>query len=66
MYQKIDMLFLIAAAGSFVFSVSMWFLINQEYGMYIGIWVPSILSLWAGTRVCLLDHASRPQEDQDR
>jgi len=39
--------FLIAAAISFVFSVSLWFSGNREQGIFVGIWVPSILSLGA-------------------
>ena len=38
----------LAAAGvSFLFSVSLWFLGNKEQGMFVGLWVPSILSLGA-------------------
>lgn len=38
-------LFLIAAALSFVFSVLLWFWVDREQGIFVGIWVPSILSL---------------------
>lgn len=35
-----------AAAGlSFVASVSLWFSGHKEQGLYVGLWVPSILSL---------------------
>ena len=37
--------FLIAAGFSFVLSVSLWFLGNKEQGIFVGLWVPSILSL---------------------
>lgn len=41
--------FLIAAFASFVLSVSIWFLgdqaVAQEQGIFVGLWVPSILSL---------------------
>lgn len=38
-------LFFIAAAGlSFLFSVSLWFSGYREEGVFVGIWVPSILS----------------------
>jgi hypothetical protein len=41
--------FLIAAFISFVFSVTLWFLgdsdINRSQAIFVGIWVPSILSL---------------------
>jgi len=36
----------LAAAGlSFVGSVASWFLVDREVGLFIGLWVPSILSL---------------------
>ncbi len=30
---------------SFLISVFLWFFIDKEAGMFVGIWVPSILSL---------------------
>ena len=41
------MLFLIAAAISFVFSVILWFFVDKQSGIFVGIWVPSILALGA-------------------
>jgi hypothetical protein len=41
------LLWLIAAFLSFVASVVCWFLIDRLTGLYIGLWVPSILSLGA-------------------
>jgi len=38
-------LILIAAGLSFLLSVSLWFLVDREQGLFVGIWVPSILSL---------------------
>jgi hypothetical protein len=38
-------LFLAAAGLSFVGSVFSWFLVDREVGLFIGLWVPSILSL---------------------
>ena len=38
-------LFLAAAGLSFVFSVSLWFGGYREEGMFVGLWVPSILAL---------------------
>lgn len=35
---------LLAAFASFIFSVWLWFTGNREEGMYVGLWVPSILS----------------------
>ena len=40
-------LFIIAALLSFVMSVSLFFTGSQEQGIYVGIWVPSILSAGA-------------------
>ena len=54
MFTKIDYPFLIATFVSFVASVALWFLINHDYGVFVGIWVPSILGLWVGVRVVLL------------
>ena len=54
MFQKIDYYFLFASFASFVASVGLWFLGNRDYGVYVGLWVPSILSLWVGVRVALL------------
>lgn len=38
-------LVLTAAFMSFLFSVSLWFAGNEDEGLFVGIWVPSILSL---------------------
>lgn len=54
MFDRIDAPFLIAAFLSFVVSVTLWFLVDPDYGVFVGIWVPSILSLWVGVRVRLL------------
>lgn len=54
MFHKIDYPFLIAAFVSFVASVSLWFLVSQDAGLFVGIWVPSILALWVGVRVVIL------------
>ena len=54
MFQKIDYPFLIAAFASFLVSVGLWFLVNHDYGAYVGLWVPSILVLWVGVRLALL------------
>lgn len=54
MFHKIDYPFLIAAAVSLLVSVALWFLVSHEYGLFVGIWVPSILSLWVGVRVVIL------------
>ncbi|MGE5275167.1 MAG: hypothetical protein ACM3QU_15570 [Verrucomicrobiota bacterium] len=38
-------LFLLAAVASFVLSVSLWFSGHELQGIFVGLWVPSILSL---------------------
>jgi len=39
--------FLAAAGLSFLASVTSWFFVDRAVGMFIGLWVPSILSLGA-------------------
>ena len=34
-----------AAAASLLLSVSIWFFVDKDTGLFVGIWVPSILSL---------------------
>ena len=50
MFKKIDYFFLVAAYLSFVASLALWFLKDQSSGMYVGLWVPSILTLWVGLK----------------
>ena len=38
---------LIAAFASFVLSVTLWFTGSHEEGIFVGLWVPSILSFGA-------------------
>ncbi len=49
MFRKSDYLILSAAFISFIFSVSLWFGFfgtpDKEAGIFVGIWVPSILTL---------------------
>ena len=40
-------LFLMAAGISFLLSVYLWFDGQKDQGLFVGIWVPSILSLGA-------------------
>jgi hypothetical protein len=40
-------LILLAAGISFLLSVSLWFTGNQLQGIFVGLWVPSILALGA-------------------
>ena len=54
MFHKIDRPFLLAAFISLLVSVALWFLVNRDYGVFVGLWVPSILALWVGVRLVLL------------
>ena len=40
-------LFLVAACFSFLLSVSLWIPGHKEQGIFVGLWVPSILALGA-------------------
>ena len=57
MFKKSDVLILGAGFVSFLFSVSLWFgffgAANKEAGLFVGLWVPSILSagMYFKTRV---------------
>lgn len=42
--RKSQLLFCVAAGVSFVASVSLWFGGLKDEGLFVGIWVPSILS----------------------
>lgn len=44
-YRRSQLLFSAAAMLSFIASVSLWFSGYREQGLYVGLWVPSILSL---------------------
>lgn len=59
MFDKVDAPFLIAAFASFLVSVALWFLVDHDYGIFVGIWVPSILTLWVGVRVRLSEGGRR-------
>ena len=39
--------FVVAAGASFLFSVYLWFTGSKEQGLFVGLWVPSILSFGA-------------------
>jgi len=45
--KKAKFLFVAAAGVSFLFSVSLWFSGQQDEGLFVGLWVPSILALGA-------------------
>ena len=38
---------LIAAFASFILSVTLWFTGSEQQGIFVGLWVPSILSFGA-------------------
>lgn len=44
-FHKVKLAFLGAAFVSFVLSVSLWFLVDREIGLFVGLWVPAIHSL---------------------
>lgn len=44
---KVKLLFLVASFLSLLLSVGLYFNGNEQQGIYVGIWVPSILSLGA-------------------
>ena len=44
-FQKSDIFLISAAFVSFVLSVSLWFYGYKDEGLFVGLWVPSILSL---------------------
>jgi ABC-type multidrug transport system permease subunit len=43
-FKTYDYLLLAAAFASFVFSVVLWFSGLRDQGLFVGIWVPSILA----------------------
>ncbi len=49
MFKQTDFYILIPAFGSFLFSVALWFgflgVPNKDAGLFVAVWVPSILSL---------------------
>ncbi len=45
--EKARLLVLLAAFLSFLFSVALYFLDEQVHGIFVGLWVPSILALGA-------------------
>ena len=44
-FHRTKMVFLVAAFASFVLAVSLWFWVDRELGLFVGLWVPSIHSL---------------------
>lgn len=44
-FHRTKLIFMGAAFASFVLSVSLWFLVDRELGLFVGLWVPAIHSL---------------------
>lgn len=55
-FRPLDRYFLGAAFASLIVSVALWFLVDQASGMFVGMWVPSILALWAGVRATMIHY----------
>jgi hypothetical protein len=51
MFRKSDFLILFAAFISFLLSVYLWFMGQREEGLFVGIWVPSILAFGGYIRI---------------
>ena len=62
MFTRVDLTFISAAFASFVGSVFLWFTVAQGYGLFVSVWVPSILSLWVGVRLALADNRTAPND----
>lgn len=44
-FHRTKLVFLAAAFASFLLSVSLWFFVDREVGLFVGLWVPAIHSL---------------------
>ena len=44
-FHRTKLVFLTAAFASFVFSVTLWFFVDRDLGLFVGLWVPAIHSL---------------------
>jgi hypothetical protein len=55
-FHRTKLIFLAAAFVSFLLSVTLWFLVDRELGLFVGLWVPAIHSL--GTLVLTGDRDS--------
>ncbi len=56
-FHRAKVVFMAAAFVSFVLSVSLWFLVDRELGLFVGLWVPAIHSL--GTLVLVGEDTKR-------
>jgi hypothetical protein len=57
MLKKSDYFILSAALFSMILSIYLWFFVNQDAGVFVGIWVPSILGF--GSYFKILKYRSR-------
>lgn len=55
-FHGTKLVFLAAAFVSFLLSVTLWFLVDRELGLFVGLWVPAIHSL--GTLVLTGERSS--------
>ena len=53
MFRKSDHFLLLGAFISFELSVPLWFVHSRDAGIFVGLWVPSILSFGAFVRATL-------------
>ena len=44
-FHKVKLVFMAASFFSFLLSVTLWFLVDKEMGLFVGLWVPSLLAL---------------------
>ena len=44
-FHRTKLVFLAAAFVSFLLSVTLWFVVDRELGLFVGLWVPAIHSL---------------------
>ncbi|MDE0846909.1 MAG: hypothetical protein ACJ05G_10545 [Actinomycetota bacterium] len=56
-FSKPKILFMVAAFLSLVLSVTLWYTGSKDQGIFVGLWVPSILSL--GNLVLTNDRSSQ-------
>ena len=56
-FSKPKILFMVAAFLSLVLSVTLWYTGSKDQGIFVGLWVPSIISL--GTLVLTNDRSAQ-------
>ena len=61
--KKTDIIYLTCAMSSMIVSFLLWFTVNREYGAYVGIWVPSILGLWAVHKLTQIEKNQMKEEE---